>query len=258
MLPSPMTEAHKRALLVAYYLSRFDRKGVQALGYASTSEAFERLSEQLGVKQSTLKHMRDSFDPYCSQVRVGWHKRPILRSRANVIQAYEALSEAAVAEIVREILNSSDQATRQFIAPLGMEERNLDFEIDQNSAFANRLRTGETAETFFMNQYPMLDRFQGSILEDTRKLGIGFDFRANFPSTYQAIEVKGVREAHGYVSFTDKEWSVAQILKQNYILALVRSLDHKPLLELMPNATIHLTGKMRAIESVSVSWSVKV
>ena len=29
MPDSPMTETHKRALIVAYYLSRFDRKGVR-------------------------------------------------------------------------------------------------------------------------------------------------------------------------------------------------------------------------------------
>ena len=31
---SPMDDAHKRALVIAYYLSRFDKKGFQALGFA--------------------------------------------------------------------------------------------------------------------------------------------------------------------------------------------------------------------------------
>ena len=59
MPDSPMTEAHKRALIVAYYLSRFDRKGVRALGYATFTEAFDKVGELLDVKASTVKHMRE-------------------------------------------------------------------------------------------------------------------------------------------------------------------------------------------------------
>ena len=255
---SPMTETNKRALIVAYYLSRFDRKGIHALGYGTTSEAFNRLGERLNVKPSTLKQMRDSFDPYCSQVRVGWYQRQILPSRANVIQAYDALSEASVAEIVREILNGTEEATRLFIAPISGEDSSVNLASDENSAFANRLRTGETAETFFMTLFDTLAMFQGGTLEDTRKLGTGFDFRALFPSSYQAIEVKGVIEEHGYVSFTDKEWSIAQLLNHDYILALVRSLDKQPSLDLIPNPTAALVAKMHSIESVSVCWNAKV
>ena len=258
MPDSPMDDAHKRALIVAYYLSRFDRKGIRALKYATALQAFEDIGAKLGVKPSTVKHMRDSFDPYCSHVRVGWYQRPILRSRANVIEAYDELSEAAVAEIVSEILKGKPEDTHQYIAPISGEEADTDVSLDENSAFANRLRTGETAETFFMERFATLPAFQGSKLEDTRKLGIGFDFRALFPSSYQAIEVKGIRAAVGYISFTDKEWSLAQVLNQNYILALVRSLDKEPMLELMPNPTVHLEGKMRSIESVSVCWNAKV
>lgn len=253
-----MTEAHKRALIVAYYLSRFDRKGVRALGYATAEQAFLEIGKALGVKKSTIKHMRDSFDPYCSQVRVGWYQRPILRSRANVIQAYDETSEAAMAEIVREVLNGKVEAIEQYIAPVSEAGANTELALDDENAFAARLRTGETAETFFMQQFPTLAMFQGSQLEDTRKFGIGFDFRASFPNFYRAIEVKGVREAHGYISFTDKEWSVAQLMRDHYVLALVRALDTKPLLELVPNPCRHIHVKMRTIESVSICWNAKV
>jgi hypothetical protein len=253
-----MTEAHKRALIVAYYLSRFDRKGVRSLGYTTFEQAYNQIGEVLSVKPATIKNMRDSFDPYCSQVRVGWYQRPILRSRANVIQAYDELSEAAMAEIVRALLNGGAEGVEQYTAPVSGEETGLELSLDDDNAFTTRLRTGETAETFFMEQFPTLGMFQGSTLEDTRKLGIGFDFRASFSQSYQAIEVKGVREAHGYISFTDKEWSVAQLLNDNYILALVRSLDDKPTLDLMPNPVQHISVKMRTIESVSVYWNARV
>ena len=258
MSESPMTEAHKRALILAYYLSRFDRKGVRALGYESFDDAFQKMGVALDVKPSTIKHMRDSFDPYCSQVRVGWYQRKILPSRANVIQAYDAVSEQAMAEIVREILTRDEAATQLYTAPVAsIEAQTVDL-LNQENAFAARQRTGDQAEAFFINQYPQLARFQGSTLEDTRKLGIGFDFRVAFPQMYFAVEVKGVGGEHGYVSFTDKEWAVAQMLNVNYLLALVRSLDHTPMLELFPDPTTSFVAKMRSVESVSISWSLKV
>ena len=105
------------------------------------------------------------FDPYCSQVRVGWYQRPILRSRANVIQAYEEISEAALAEIVRELLNGSGEAIELYIAPVSGVETNGELALDDENAFAARLRTGETAETFFMQQFPTLAMFAGSRLK---------------------------------------------------------------------------------------------
>jgi hypothetical protein len=258
MPESPMTESHKRALIVAYYMSRFDRKGVRLLGFDTFNEAFAKIGKTLSVPASTVKHMRDSFDPYCSQVRVGWYQRKILPSRANVIQAYDELSEAAMAEIVHEILSGDEKAAQLYTAPIS----NLDDEaasiLSENTSFANRLRTGDKAEAFFMEQFPQLGQFRGSVLEDTRKLGIGFDFRASFPSSFQAIEVKGVCNEHGYISFTDKEWSVAHILQGDYLLALVRGLDYKPVLDFVPNPTLHLTARMQTIESVSVCWNAKV
>lgn len=258
MTDSPMTDTHKRALVVAYYLSRFDRKGVRSLGYDSFADAFETIATTLGVKPATVKHMRDSFDPYCSQVRVGWYQRKILPSRASVIQAYDGVSEAAMAEIVRELLGNDEKAIEIYTAPVARVDDARDALLSEDNPFANRLRTGEKAEAFFMEQFPLLPTFQGSTLDDTRKLGIGFDFRAASGQAYRAVEVKGICEASGYISFTDKEWSVARMLEESYILALVRSLDYTPVLELIPNPTLYVSAKMRTVESVSVCWNAKV
>ena len=253
-----MTEAHKRALIVAYFLSRFDRKGVKALGYGSSTEAFAAMAKMIGVKPATVKHMRDSFDPYCSQVRVGWYQRKILPSRANVIQAYDGMGADAMEEIVRELLGGDEKLVGLYTAPVDGVDEAKDALLSEDNPFANRLRTGEEAETFFIGRFPHLPLFAGSVLDDTRKLGIGFDFRAALSGSYHAVEVKGVRGPSGYISFTDKEWSVAGILGESYVLALVRALDHDPVLELIPNPTLHLSAKMQAVESVSISWNAKV
>ncbi len=258
MHESQMTEAHKRALIIAYFLSKYDRKGVRGIGFDSFNEAFERIGQILNVKSSTVKHMRDSFDPYCSQVRAGWYQRKILPSRANVIQAYDELSEQAMVQIVHQLLVGDDSSLNIFTAPVTVTEKTSKGLLDEENAFANRLRTGEKAEAFFVAQYPILTQFIGSTIEDTRKLGIGFDFRIVFPQTYLAIEVKGVCEKHGYISFTDKEWSVAKILSSNYLLALVRSLDYIPMLELVQNPFAYFKPQMRTVESVSILWNAKV
>ena len=253
-----MTEPHKRALVASYYLSRFDRKGVRALGFQTFNEAYEKIGRTLGVPSSTVKHMRDSFDPYCSQVRVGWYQRRILPSRANVIQAYDELSQEAMSQIVREILSGTEKATRVFVAPISAPDLDQTDLLAEDSPFAYRLRTGDRAEAIFIELFPQLGQFRGSVLEDTRRLGIGFDFRATFERSFQAVEVKGVCEAHGYISFTDKEWSVARLLGPDYILAVVRSLDYTPRLDLIAHPTQSISAQMRTIESVSVCWNAKV
>ena len=47
IIDSPMSEPHKRALVVVYFLSRFDRKGVQALGYRTFEQAFTQIGTTL-------------------------------------------------------------------------------------------------------------------------------------------------------------------------------------------------------------------
>ena len=124
---SPMSEANKRALIVAFYLSKFDRKGIRALGYGTAEQAFADLGEKLEVNKNTIKQMRDSFDPYCSVVRAGWHQRPILRSRANVIAAYDQASFEAMLYIVQTLIDpvQSAQAVAPYLAPIDENARIL-------------------------------------------------------------------------------------------------------------------------------------
>ena len=251
-----MTISHQRALVAAYFLSRFDRKGVRSLGYANFTEAFEAIGTALNVKPSTVKHMRDSFDPYCSQVRVGWYQRTILPSRANVIAAYASLSEEAVAGIVQDLLIEPSSEVLSYLAPLNKANLIHESPVDaETTPYAARVKTGEEAETFFQSNYPKLTIFSGAMLEDMRKLGVGFDFRANFPKHYSVIEVKGLRATQGAISFTDKEWGVAGILGDDYYLALVRSLDTSPELELIKNPVKQVPVKRKTLESVSVTWN---
>ena len=54
-----MKENNYYALITAYYLSRFDKKGLENLGYGSWKEAFSDIENKLDVKSTTIKNMRD-------------------------------------------------------------------------------------------------------------------------------------------------------------------------------------------------------
>ncbi|MGI4791151.1 MAG: protein NO VEIN domain-containing protein [Janthinobacterium lividum] len=255
---SPMDEAHKRALVVAYFLSRCDRKGFQSLGFATWNSAYAGIGAALGVPSATVKHMRDSFDPYCSPVRKGWYQRPVLRSRVQVMEAYSDVGDAALFEVARDIVFRSAEATGVYTAPIVVTDKKEVGIMGDNLAYAARLRTGEAAEEYFKSQYPYLPQFDGMELEDTRKLGTGFDFRVHSPKIVQAVEVKGIVGMSGSIAFTDKEWAVAHYLKHDYILALVRSLNTAPALELTIDPAAQIAVTKRSIETISIYWSAKV
>lgn len=255
---SPMDAAHKRALVVAYFLSRCDKKGIQSLGFDTWSRAYDGIGAALGIPPATVKHMRDSFDPYCSPVRKGWHQRPVLHSRVQVMEAYSDVGDAALYEIARDVVFKKVGATEIYTAPIiGADKRESNL-MGYNLAYAARLRTGEAAEEYFKAQYPHLPQFAGMELEDTRKLGTGFDFRLHGPKVMQAVEVKGIVGATGSIAFTDKEWAVAHYLKQDYILTLVRSLNTTPLLGFTADPAAQIAVTKRSIETVSVYWSATV
>lgn len=253
-----MDEAHKRALVVAYFLSRCDKKGYQALGFATWNSAYDGIGMVLGIPSATIKHMRDSFDPYCSPVRKGWHQRPVLRSRVQVMEAYADVGDAALYEIAWDVVFKKVGATEIYTTPIMGADKKEGNVMGDNLAYAARLRTGEAAEEFFKAQYPHLPQFAGMELEDTRKLGTGFDFRVHGPKVVQAVEVKGIVGAKGSIAFTDKEWAAAHYLKQDYILVLVRSLNTAPMLDFTVDPAAQIAVTKRSIETVSVYWSATV
>lgn len=92
------------SLTIAYYLSRVNQKAVHALGYKSFSEAFQKLSKILEQKPSTIKNMRDEFDPYFDNGRVGWYQRTLSPSRAKVFEEYKSVSDEDLYTVINQII----------------------------------------------------------------------------------------------------------------------------------------------------------
>lgn len=94
------------SLTIAYYLSRINTKAVKDLGYKTFQEAFNELSKILGQKPATIKNMRDQFDPYFDNGRVGWYQQKLSPSRKKIFEQFKHTDDEELTALVNKILNS--------------------------------------------------------------------------------------------------------------------------------------------------------
>ena len=95
---------------VAYYFSRFEHydlyKGSQTL-------AFENAAKKLKVKSSTLRNLRDRFDPYCNEIktiepkRSGWHQVDLLVDMQEIFDTYYNKTKQEILPEILQILELS-------------------------------------------------------------------------------------------------------------------------------------------------------
>ncbi len=72
-------------IVVGYAMSRLDRQYLRAFGHRSWKAAFADAGAGLAVAPSSLKNLRDEFDPVHGNSRRGWHARPLRKSRQRVL-----------------------------------------------------------------------------------------------------------------------------------------------------------------------------
>lgn len=90
------------AIIVAFYLSKFNQEGVRNLGFNSFNEVFDKTANLLNVKRNYVKLRRDEFDPIYPW-RQGW-KRPMDKRIIRTIEILDELEEPDVRDIVSNIL----------------------------------------------------------------------------------------------------------------------------------------------------------
>lgn len=253
-----MIENNKLALIIAFYFSKYDRLACENLGYKSFSSAFKGIGDILDVKPASIKQMREQFDPYHDNTRVGWYQRPLTRSRRDVMNQYGGLSEAALREIIKDILNNIElklpipEEYTKYIA----EAENNSVTKENSTAYTTRGMTGQSAEELFLELYA-----QGEInnfdvpLKDTRLNGTGYDFEMNDAPNY-VFEIKGLRAAEGSVLFTDHEWKVAQNLGEKYFVVLLSNLDRVVKINIVQNPYENLNPKMQMYPLMQINWQV--
>jgi hypothetical protein len=215
-----MKQELQKAMLLGMFLSKFDKDALLILGFSTFSEAFNVLGLSLGVKPLSIRNYRDEFDPFFPNERKGWHKRQMFQSRVEMLEKYKHLDAIEFSKLIKNIIYQNPE--------IDLLEENIEKEEDGSSSFAKRLLTGQAAEEYFRENYRNINLFQDANIEDTTKLGCGFDFKLNFSDKFYAIEVKGLSQNAGSISVTEKEYKIANKLTENYFIFLVKNFVEKP------------------------------
>ncbi|WP_415712695.1 DUF3883 domain-containing protein [Maridesulfovibrio sp.] len=246
---SQMTPQNQLALVVAYYLSRFDRRAYAALGYGSQSKTHNAIAEAIGAKPATISNMRDEFDPAFDNPRQGWHKRDMHPTRKKLIELFQDTSEESMLAMVQGIIED-----RGFELPQGVIAE-IEAPAADKSVFVPRGPTGRKAEEYFIENWKSLPLPASEAVIDTRDQGCGYDFLLDSDLRI-AVEVKGLSGNDGGISFTDKEWETAKKMQDNYFLLVVRNVDELPRPQVICNPYEKLKPQQQLRTTVQVSWNV--
>jgi len=208
-----------KAILIGLYLSKFDEKALRELDFNGSREAFNVLGYGIGSKPASIKNYRDEFDPYFPNPRMGWHKRPIRAYCKKFLDDFGALSFSEFSALVKDLL-VQNYNVEQFVKQLEKK--------DYSESIAKRLVTGSAAEEYFRSNYTSIDPFAQYRLTDTTQMACGFDFKLSLASDFYCVEVKGLNALSGSISLTEKEFRVADELKDRYCLFVVSNFIDKP------------------------------
>jgi len=240
-----------KSILAGLYLSKFDDSGLHRLGFDSFAEAFNVIGSALGVRSASIKNYRDEFDPLFPNKRKGWHNRPIRGYCKAIYDAFGTLNLEEFTDFLKTVIS------RERDLELLMEA--VEKERGESRSFAKRLVTGQAAEQYFRSRYKELALFNGFDVEDTTQLGCGFDFKLVSPTIYYGIEVKGLSGLSGSIALTDKEYSVASILRSRFFLFVVKNFKDSPFHELYQDP-LHGELVFNKIEQtvIQVSWTTRL
>jgi hypothetical protein len=243
----------EKLILTGLYLSKYDSAGLKKLGFESFVEAFNVIGYALGQKPASIKNYRDEFDPLFPNKRKGWHKRPTRQYCLKVFKEYKSLDIQTFTAFVKSFTGYDENAWS--------EVETKPKKSDGESQFAKRLITGLAAERYFESVRGTLPEFKDCSMENTTRLGCGYDFRL-CPAVsrgFLAVEVKGLQDRAGSLSLTPKEYEVASTLTDRFFLFVVKNFRESPFHEIYQNplATgLKFSKKERVI--VHTSWLTTV
>ena len=239
--------------MVGLYLSKYDSLGLRKLGFESFVEAFNVIGYALGSKPASIKNYRDEFDPLFPNRRKGWHKRQIRDYCLKVCEEYKHLDLESFTGLVKSFVGYDENIWSEV---QGKEERD-----ESESQFAKRLITSLAAERYFESVHHTLPEFDGYDLENTTRLGCGYDFRLRKEThkDFLAVEVKGLKERTGSLSMTPKEHELAATLRDRFFLFVVKNFRESPIHEIFQNP---LSSRLRFSKNetvtINISWLARV
>lgn len=251
-----MNEKRQEARIIAFYLSKYDKIALKNLGYQNNSQAFRDIANILGVLPNYIKLSRDEFDvvhPY----RKGWHKRPMSPSVKKVVLSLGSLDEYSLRSIIIDILKKENSDSENYIKRIvslisSEEEANY-------PDYISRGITGGKAEELFMSWYESNRDFflKNAELKDIRTYGCGYDFEISDGKTKLAIEIKGISDEYGGILFTQKEWEIAEKLRDNFFLIIISYIKHEEYqIKVIKNPFESFKPKRNIQEVIQISWTI--
>jgi hypothetical protein len=238
------------ALIVGYAMSRMDRAYLHARQLRSWKEAFAEAGRLLNVAPTSIKNLRDEFDPVHGNARAGWRDRPMRANRQHVMGELCDVSDAALLEMIDAILRHDGDAVQDVVTPLSRPAERI-------HNVAERLRTGRLAEAFFRANCERIAGVSPGLLLDHRELLRGYDFAVQDQAAI-AIEVKGIKQLRGGIAFTDREWTEAATRRQDYWLVVVGNVESDPIAKLIADPTTALHVKCQYQSNIAASWRATV
>ncbi|MDD3323811.1 MAG: DUF3883 domain-containing protein [Sulfurospirillaceae bacterium] len=133
-------------------------------------------------------------------------------------------------------------------------------EEEEESSFAKRLITGQAAEQYFRDNFSAIDVFKGYDIQDTTKMGCGFDFKlaSEEKKCYFGVEVKGLSEIRGNIILTNKEHMAANFLKDRYFIFVVKNLKENPSHNIYQDPLVNMNFKRVENTVMQINWNASI
>lgn len=234
--------------LLGYGLAKFDKKFIDKFGFQSKLAFYEYLIK-IGVCETvgTIKNRQDMLDPFFENGRSGWwQKKDQYVSRKLFIDSLfgnENVEEFS--DIVKLYLKKDFKV-----------ELNIESKISPvlKSKFKQLQETGQEAELYFLNNYGLIENFNGGLIQDARLFGDGYDFQIENNSKFYLAEVKGVRNSSGGIRMTKNEYEKAIEYKNDYVLVIISNIVETPKITTIANPILNLKLKENTITSIQINY----
>lgn len=255
----------KKGLIIAFYLSKFDKIAYNRLGFKTQSETHKYIGEILGIKPTTIKNWREEFDPYEDNSRAGWHQRPVRKRLLEIKSLFDHIEEPSFYEIVKNLIEKNNNSNIEDIISI-IKTSEDDSQIPNSHTYSIQMaQTGKMAEEYFENHYIGIfsDIFSTNKkniqLTDTRLSGCGYDYEISIANKTFHVEIKGMYDDNSSnIRFTDKEWAVANEKQDNYILVVVKNLSSTPYHIAIINPAKNLSPEMQIQQVIQISWIANI
>lgn len=111
----------QHGLIISFYLSKYSGSALEKLGFKTFNSAFKELGNLIGIKASSMKNMRDEFDPYFDNGRKGWYQRELRPSRKEIYNLLIAIPFEDLTNYVTKIIDYYKSSSNSF--PDSMRDR---------------------------------------------------------------------------------------------------------------------------------------